>query len=100
MDVKEALNPPDYFTREQLAEARAVLAAEVVRLREERRWIPCSEKLPSDDDSYLVRREHGPFTPAVEPFVQSFKCFLLDIDDDSNPVTHWMPLPEGPGGDG
>ena len=70
------------------------LADEVARLREERRWIPVEEKLPSDNVAVLVWgpccggaetvwREHG----------QWWLSFVGTYIPDST-YTHWMPLPE------
>ena len=69
-------------------------AAEIKRLREERRWIPVEEKLPGDNVAVLawgplcggaetVWREHG----------QWWLSFVGTYIPDST-YTHWMPLPE------
>ena len=75
-------------------------AAEIARLREERRWISVGERLPEDNVGVLawgpcnggaemVWREHGKWHLS---FVGTY------IPDST--YTHWMPLPTGPEGDG
>jgi hypothetical protein len=75
-------------------------AAEIARLREERRWVSVGERLPEDNVGVLawgpcnggaemVWREHGKWHLS---FVGTY------IPDST--YTHWMPLPPGPEGDG
>ena len=47
------------------------------------RWIPVSERLPEEDELYLVYTEE-------QPFVCEFENGEFFIDD----VLAWMPLPE------
>ena len=84
-------------------------AAEIARLREERRWVPVGERLPEIDVPVLVRqqgcqyhaigwREHRPHYIVPETI-----WTLGDELDKGYPpekITHWMPLPPGPEGDG
>ena len=81
-------------------------------------WIPCSERLPKDDDKYLV--------VTIEPFgeveiahfardlyklnstefprykgISSFYQYDAEYEEHNLiPVTHWMPLPEPPRSEG
>jgi hypothetical protein len=82
---------------------------EIARLREERRWISVGERLPEIDVPVLVRqqgceyhaigwREHRPYYIVPETI-----WTLGDELDKGYPpekITHWMPLPPGPEGDG
>ena len=82
-------------------EALDTVAAECKRLREERRWIPCSERLPPEIDGrglpphVLVASE----SRSGEQWVSA--CSYLSkygsFSHYHGAVTHWMPLPEGPG---
>lgn len=64
----------------------------------EQRWIPCSERLPENDDSVLATTAWGDVTIAerVYPPINDTCWFIHDgntnatIDD----VVAWMPLPE------
>ena len=77
------------------AEVAEIAAAEIARLREERRWIPVGERLPADNVAVLcwvdgcgaemVWREKG----------QWFLSFAGYPISDST-YTHWQPLPPGP----
>jgi hypothetical protein len=81
-------------------------AAEIARLREERRWVPVGERLPpvGQDEKVLVawRYQDEP----KEEFVVSESWHLrlglfLDKEEFEFPgVKFWMPLPPGPEGDG
>jgi hypothetical protein len=83
-----------------LADMVELAAAEIARLREERRWVSVGERLPEDNVGVLawgpcnggaemVWREHGKWHLS---FVGTY------IPDST--YTHWMPLPPGPEGDG
>lgn len=89
------------------------LVAEVERLREERRWIPTSERLPDQE------LEAEPKDADGKPLLGGYECiaqiegakrptalWYCHIDgegvwtDESGenfyPVTHWKPMPKGP----
>ena len=83
-----------------LADMVELAAAEIARLREERRWISVGERWPEDNVGVLawgpcnggaemVWREHGTWHLS---FVGTY------IPDST--YTHWQPLPPGPEGDG
>ena len=82
-----------------LADMVEIAAAEIARLREERRWVPVGERLPPDNvavlcwvdgcGSEMVWREKG----------QWFLSFAGYPISDST-YTHWMPLPPGPEANG
>lgn len=71
------------------------LRAEIARLREERRWVPVGERLPTDNVAVLcwvdgcgaemVWREKGQW------FLSFAKYPVSDLT-----YTHWQPLPPGP----
>jgi hypothetical protein len=63
-------------------------AAEITRLREERRWVPVGERLPEEDEQVLW-------------LLNDNATIDLDYTKPFN-ATHWKPkpLPPGPEGDG
>ena len=88
-----------------LADMVEIAAAEIARLREERRWVPVGERLPEIDVQVLVWqqgcispeigwREHRPYYIVPETI-----WTLGDELDKGYPpekITHWMPLPIAP----
>ena len=68
-------------------------------------WIPCSERLPEDGDTYLVTIEYNgevigvdaasysPFYGYIDKHWDTFEDWKED-DDTCYHVTAWMPLPE------
>ena len=78
-------------------------AAEIARLREERRWVPVGERLPTvQGDDVLTAR--GPWEDGGYSIAMGWwngECWMFyGSDIDSPPVAFWMPLPPGPEGDG
>jgi hypothetical protein len=67
-------------------------AAEIARLREERRWVPVGERLPDIGESVL-----GVHCGCVSEFW--FTKLGFETERGVFKVTHWQPLPPGPGGD-
>ena len=81
----------------------------------ERRWIPCSERLPELDQEvlvYAIGKDDGFIGDAVTTISERFIFRLFPSSDgveewrspweyfDSNyEITHWMPLPEPPKGE-
>ena len=117
MDVDQALAIKVTFTVatsevpavELLVQAKNVLRDEVLRLREERRWIPCGERLPEYRGDVLVLTGNGVgiawYSPKSKGGVGWNSCYLPDKDPretleaeiEARCITHWQPLPEGPG---
>ena len=59
-------------------------------VRTEPDWIPCSERMPDKDGTYLATRERYDgkgLDVGIAIFVESAKCFFPDC-------TAWMPLPD------
>lgn len=68
-------------------------------------WIPCSERLPEDGDTYLVTIEYNgevigvdaasysPFYGYIDKHWDTFEDWKED-DDTCYHVTAWMPMPE------
>ena len=61
-------------------------------------WIPCSEKLPSNDDFVIITilDEHGDTKYRYSSFgwyLNVAKCWIVD-DELRNDVVAWAPLPE------
>ena len=58
------------------------------------RWIPVEERLPEDDEMYLVyTTEH---TCAVYRYWGDGEWETEWGEDASHDITHWMPLPKSP----
>ena len=69
------------------------------------RWIPCTERLPEDGDTYLVTIEYNgevigvdaasysPVDGYIDKHWETFNDWKED-DDSCYHVTAWMPLPE------
>ncbi len=80
--------------------------AEIVKLREERRWVPVGERLPhvGPDEKVLVawRYEDEPKESLVVSEAWHLRRGLfVDKEELEFPdVKFWMPLPPGPEGDG
>lgn len=55
---------------------------------ERERWIPCSERMPTDDNDVLVYRQEG--------FIQVSAWYDTYWFGAANDVTHWRPLPDAP----
>jgi len=78
------------------------LEAELKRLKEANRWIPVTEKLPDNTESYY--EEHGVYPKylvivRLSPDLPRIACFdgkRFCNGVYSYDVTHWRPLPEPP----
>lgn len=53
------------------------------------RWIPCSERLPDNDESVLISNSHG-----VTKAWWNGRCWTSIAIKKYKTVTAWMPLPE------
>ena len=94
-----SLRPEAHESAKMLASLYKMTAAEIRRLREERRWVSVGERLPADNVAVLcwvdgcgaemVWREKG----------QWFLSFAGYPISDST-YTHWQPLPPGPEANG
>jgi len=69
-------------------------AAEIARLREERRWISVGERLPKPGETVLMLMD------GRDPVSGWYENGHFHNAYDTPYVTHWMPLPPGPEGDG
>jgi hypothetical protein len=77
------------------------LEAENKRLREERRWVPVGERLPTvQGDDVLTAR--GPWEDGGYSISRGWwngECWMsYGSDRDMPPVAFWQPLPPGPEG--
>jgi hypothetical protein len=81
---------------------------EIARLREERRWVPVGERLPEIGTDVLAMGSEGVFQACLTLWGESrrWEALVLDVHGcgccggGRASVTHWMPLPPGPEGDG
>jgi hypothetical protein len=77
-------------------------AAEIERLREERRWVPVGERLPKDNDLVLTVGKGGCIV--IGEMTKSCGWQSIHCDNetgepwisDPGDVTHWMPLQAPP----
>jgi len=76
----------------------ALLRAEITRLREERRWIPVTERMPEADSTVLVswRYGEGPEQVAAQAWYDRHGRFTTAGVVEFPNVTHWQPLPAPP----
>jgi hypothetical protein len=77
-----------------LADMVDLAAAEIARLREERRWVPVGEMLPKPGETVLMLMD------GLDPVSGWYENGHFHNAYDTPYVTHWMPLPPGPEGDG
>jgi hypothetical protein len=71
----------------------AALRAENEKLREERRWIPMSERLPDDEVRVLVQDPRGHIDLARMRFGKMFYNYNWHCDVPFNEMSYWMPAP-------
>lgn len=74
-------------------------ADEIMALREQRRWISVTERLPAEGMRVLAASE-GVFSGKAYlscegVWMRSYGVVWVSVVDV--PVTHWMPLPDSPG---
>lgn len=60
-------------------------------------WISVNDKLPGDGEDYLVCDAMGAMAVIpFEPYLKKWNETLISFWDNSDEITHWMPLPEPP----
>jgi hypothetical protein len=79
--------------------------AEIERLREAQRWIPCSERMPELNKLVFLHDKFGKTVvgrhvenPYPIGYVKEFATHGIMFGFDEKAVTHWMPLPKLPEG--
>ena len=85
-----------------LADMVELAAAEIARLREERRWVPVGERLPEEGVEALWwcnsdDQDRGVYVGKRDRSLIVWGSHEWFIDAD---FTHWMPLPPGPEANG
>ena len=99
----EVLHPPhrdgctfddDCPNEAAIFDEMSALRAEIAKLREERRWISVGEKLPKPGETVLMLMDDR------DPVSGWYENGHFHNAYDTPYVTHWMPLPPGPEGDG
>jgi hypothetical protein len=96
-----ATNSPDAHESASLLHYCVNYAAdEIERLRDERRWIPVSERLPEEGQPVLGCWRFARWTNEMPSMVTSMWYedggFFDDNENRERTPTHWMPLPEPP----
>jgi hypothetical protein len=71
------------------------LQARVQELEQEWRWIPVSERLPEDNDDYLVVTIDK-FGDSYQDVAQYIDGLFFDQYDDRIKPSYWQPLPQPP----
>lgn len=63
-------------------------------------WIPCSERLPEEQEDVLVYMKSGMYKSIHIGYAYNGGDWLIDGEfwyEEGDPsITHWMPLPEPP----
>ena len=89
---------------EKLADRCARYAEEIAVAQERQRWIPVTERLPEEGVPVLINyigTDGEVYADGVAVWTE-YGCFLwegslADCEEDVVvPISHWMPLPEGP----
>ena len=90
-----SLRPEAHESAKMLANLYKMTAAEIRRLREERRWVPVGEGLPPDNVAVLCWVDGSGAEMVWREKGQWFLSFAgYPISDSA--YTHWQPLPTGP----
>jgi hypothetical protein len=85
---------PDDVEYAHASDVVAWAIREIDRLREERRWVPVGERLPKPGETVLMLMD------GRDPVSGWYENGHFHNAYDTPYVTHWMPLPPGPEGDG
>ena len=93
-----SLRPEAHKSAKMLANLYKMTAAEIRRLREERRWVPVGERLPEEGVEALWwcnsdDQDRGVYVGKRDRSLIVWGSHEWFIDAD---FTHWMPLPPGP----
>ena len=67
----------------------------IAELEAERRWIPCTEQMPKDNEYVLVYCSADGFYN-IDCLYDGSWLEAADYYEEDVIVTHWMPLPEPP----
>ncbi len=99
IDESQVFCPPPEFAQlsaelARLREQYQSACIEIGKLKKERSWIPCSERLPEDDVAVLG---YGPgYTlPCVLAHIGRWRAWVFcgqRLSEDT--ISRWMPLPE------
>ena len=79
------IHPLDYNAQSTVNRIKAIPSAQ--------EWIPCSERLPEDEQWVLVWG-HGQRVPIM--MFREYGAWIDDQYEFHTTVTHWMPLPKPP----
>jgi hypothetical protein len=94
-ELKDERYRHDRYVDFELAEA-----TELAKLKEERRWIPVTERLPEPFVSVLACIPSDAPLPTVhESYIadhEAWVCILTAERYKPGEVTHWIPMPEPP----
>lgn len=83
-------------------EIAAIMAREILALRAQQRWIPCSKSVPTIGEEVLVWVNCGNGAQWAEVAYLAKRGWISDPRDGpvTEPVTHWIPLPDPPDEEG
>lgn len=97
-EIIKAMRTASYLIEPPTSEVIGGLLDEIERLQSENRWIPVSERLPEDDDNYLIAfsdksiyraRWNGGRWEEIE----DGEYYGHEFQESP---THWRPLPQPP----
>ena len=77
-----------------------MLKSRIAELEAERRWIPVSERLPENNQQVLSTDGEDYYLDYYAQWDGANLSFAPRFLGATWKVTHWMPLPESPGGEG
>jgi hypothetical protein len=89
---------PDDADAVKAADVVRWAAAEIARLREERRWVPVGERLPTEQgEDVLTAIQFDDGSHDINLSWWNGECWIFyGAHVPGGPVTHWQPLPPGP----